>query len=298
MRADIALYVAKGRGRNLIHQYDPADNESEELRRCINVSQKIRKAIIEDRMLLYFQPIFDIKKDEISYYEALIRLKDIDGNIVGPIEFIPALEASGEMHLLDRWIIKLATNTLKNYPELKHIAINLSAQAFKDERLVPSILESLKDTGVNPSRITFELTESASLFNLSITQRVIAELHKLGCSFSVDDFGSGFSSFSYLKDLPADYIKLDGSFIKNLHKDMVDQTLVRSIIQVIQALGKKAVAEYVENQEILEILKEMGIDFVQGYHIGRPAPVDQLFPRKTLDDQELLTASAKRLPSR
>src|SRR5690606_37153437 len=161
------------------------------------------------------------------------------------------------MHLLDRWIIKLATKTLKENPELKHIAINLSAQAFKDESLVPSILESLKDTGVDPKRITFEITESASLFNLKITQRVISELHKLGCSFSVDDFGSGFSSFAYLRDLPADYIKLDGSFIKNLHKDAVDQALVKSIIQVIQALGKKAVAEYVENEEILIILKQM-----------------------------------------
>src|SRR5690606_28078707 len=181
MRADIALYVAKGRGRNLIHQYDPSDNESEELRRCIDVSQKVRKAITENRMILYFQPIFDVKKSEISYYEALVRLKDVNGDVIGPGDFIPALEASGEMHLLDRWIIKLATKTLKENPELKHIAINLSAQAFKDENLVPSILESLKDTGVDPKRITFELTESASLFNLQITQRVISELHKLGC---------------------------------------------------------------------------------------------------------------------
>ncbi len=278
MRADIALYVAKGRGRNLIHQYDPRDSESDELRHNINVTQKIRKAIAEDRMVLYFQPIFDVNKGEISYYEALVRLREPNGDIIAPGHFIPSMEASGEMHLLDRWIIKLATRTLKQHPELNQIAINLSAQAFKDENLVPSILESLKETGVNPHRLTFELTESASLFNLNITQRVITELHRLGCSFSVDDFGSGFSSFAYLKDLPADYIKLDGSFIQNLHQDEVDQSLVKSMIQVIQALGKKAVAEYVENEAILEILKEMGIDFVQGYHIGHPLPVERLFP--------------------
>lgn len=276
MRADIALYVAKGRGRNLIHHYDPQDNESDELRNRINISQKIRRAISEDRMVLYFQPIYDILKGQISYYEALIRMRDSNGQIIGPTEFIPALEAAGEMHLLDRWIIKLAIRTLKDHPELNHIAINLSAQAFKDETLVPNILDCLKNTGVNPNRITFELTESASLFNLNITQRVISELHKLGCSFSVDDFGSGFSSFAYLKDLPADYIKLDGSFIHNLHQDTIDQALVKAMIQVIQALGKKAVAEYVENEEILNILKDMGIDFVQGYHIGHPIPVEKI----------------------
>ena len=277
-RADIALYVAKGRGRNLIHQFSPADNDSDELRLRLDQAQRVRKAITEDRMLLYFQPIFDVTKNEISYYEALIRMRDLDGKIVGPHEFIPALEASGEMHFLDRRVINLATRALQQQPALKHIAINLSAQAFKDENLVPIIVQNLQETQVKPHCITFELTESASLFNMQITQRVIADLHALGCSFSVDDFGSGFSSFTYLKELPADFIKLDGSFIQNLHRDKVDQKLVRSIIQVIQALGKKAVAEYVENEEILELLIEMKIDFVQGYHIGRPQPLEELFP--------------------
>ncbi len=277
MQADIALYVAKGRGRNLIHLYDPNDQESEEMRLNINWSQKIREGISDDRIVLYFQPVFDVNQNTISYYEALVRYKDINGHIIGPQNFIPALENTGEMQMLDRRIIDLAISTLKEHPQLKHIAINLSAQAFKDESLVPSIVKSLKQMEVTPNRLTFELTESASLFNLSITQRVISELHQLGCSFSVDDFGSGFSSFSYLKQLPADYIKLDGSFIQNLHNDEVDQALVRSIVQVIQALGKKAVAEYVENEEILVILKSMGIDFVQGYHIGHPMPVGKLF---------------------
>lgn len=277
MQADIALYVAKGRGRNLIHLFDPEDDEGEAMRLNINWSQKIREGIDKNRLVLYFQPVFDIEQQRISYYEALVRYKDLGGKIIGPNNFIPALENTGDMQILDRHIITLATKSLREFPELNHIAINLSAQAFKDENLVPCIVASLEKSGVTADRLTFELTESASLSNLNITQRVIANLHALGCRFSVDDFGSGFSSFSYLKQLPADYIKLDGSFIKNLHKDKVDQALVRSIIQVIQALGKKAVAEFVENEEILKILETMGIDFVQGYHIGYPLPPEKLF---------------------
>lgn len=270
MQADIALYVAKGRGRNLIHLYDPEDQENEHMRSNINWSQKIRDAINEDRLELHFQPVMNVKENEISYYEALIRYRSKEGKIIGPGEFIPALENTGEMQMLDHRIIEIAARTMRKYPQLHHIAVNLSAQAFKDENLVPIIVENLKKYDITANRLTFELTESASLFNLNVTQRVIAELHTLGCKFSVDDFGSGFSSFSYLKQLPADYIKLDGSFIMNLDRDPVDQALVRSIIPVIQALGKKAVAEYVENEAILEILKQMGVDYVQGYHIGRP----------------------------
>ncbi|VUD56373.1 Cyclic di-GMP phosphodiesterase PdeB [Thalassocella blandensis] len=278
MQADIALYVAKGRGRNLIHFFDPEDQENENMRSNINWSQKIREAIQEDRLHLTFQPVLNMETNSVSYYEALVRYTNRDGSIVVPGEFIPALENTGEMQILDRHIIKLAVKCLRDYPQLNHIAINLSAQAFKDDNLVPIIMENLELHQIKAEQLTFELTESASLFNLNVTQRVISKLHALGCKFSVDDFGSGFSSFSYLKQLPADYIKLDGSFIKNLDKDPVDQALVRSIIPVIQALGKKAVAEYVENEKILATLKQMKVDYVQGYYIGRPTKPDDLFP--------------------
>lgn len=275
-RADIALYTAKVRGRNLIHIYNEHDDVSDELKRKINIAQKVRMAIRENRLTLYFQPIYDVKKNRISHYEALVRLIERDGKVVFPGEFIPAMESVGEMHILDRWIIRLAIRALQEHPVLTNIAINLSAQAFKDESLVPVIIENLTQSGVDAKRITFELTESASLFNLQITKDVIQELHQLGCSFSVDDFGSGFSSFAYLKELPADYIKLDGSFIRNMEHDPIDQALVKSMIEVIQAIGKKAIAEYVENEALLKILINMGIDYAQGYHIGRPQPVELL----------------------
>ncbi len=276
MQADIALYVAKHRGRNLVHMYNPEDRESEELRMNVDWSRQIRQAMLEDRLVLYFQPIIEIANNTVAYYEALIRMRDIDDQIIMPGKFIAALESTGEMGLLDRWVIKRAIAMLSEYPQLSNIAINLSAQAFRDDNLVPIIRESLEANQVNGSSITFELTESASLFDIKVTRRVIKELHQLGCSFAIDDFGSGFSSFAYLKELPADYIKLDGSFIRNLHQDKVDQALVRSIIEVIHTLGRKTVAEFVENQEILDFLADNGVHYAQGYHIGKPVPVTEL----------------------
>ncbi|MGH1485148.1 MAG: GGDEF/EAL domain-containing response regulator [Cellvibrionaceae bacterium] len=280
MQADSALYVAKHRGRNNVHVYDPEDSESEELRQNVDWARRIRKAMTENRIVLHYQPIIDIAKKQVSYYEVLVRMQDTDGKLIMPGAFIEALESTGDMGLLDRWVIKRAISMLHDYPALNNIAINLSAQAFRDENLVPIIRESLASAGIKGSAITFELTESASLFNIKTTQRVIAELHSLGCSFAVDDFGSGFSSFAYLKELPADYIKLDGSFIRNLHKDKVDQALVRSIIEVVQSLGRKTVAEFVENEEILQFLAANGVDYAQGYHIAKPMSVDDLFAAK------------------
>ena len=276
MKADIALYVAKGRGRNLVHLYAPEDDESDELKNKIDWVAKVREAIKDNRLVMHFQPVLDVREGTIKYHESLVRMIGEDGNLIYPDSFIPNLENTGEIHLLDRHIIKLAITTLRQHPELKRIAINLSAQAFRDENLVPTIKESLYLTGVSAKSIIFELTESASLFNLNVTRRVITELNRIGCQFSIDDFGSGFSSFAYLKELPADFIKLDGSFIKKLDQDTTDQALVKSIIQVVQALGKETVAEYVENEQIYTLLKQFGIDFAQGYYIGRPVPVEDV----------------------
>jgi PAS domain S-box/diguanylate cyclase (GGDEF) domain len=280
MQADIALYVAKGRGRNLIHRYNPNDSESEDLRTRVNWAQRVREAVADDRIILQYQPIFDVAKSSIAYHEALVRMIGEDGEMIYPSSFIPPMESTGEMHFLDRWIVKLAIRSLSEIENLEHIAINLSAQAFNDESLVPIIVEALNEWKVDPACITFELTESASLLNLNATKKIVENLHTIGCSFAIDDFGSGFSSFAYLKELPADYIKLDGSFIRHLHEDEVDKVLAKSLIQVVQAMGKKAVAEFVENEAIFNILQEFGVDYVQGYHIGRPVSAGEIKPRQ------------------
>lgn len=275
-QADIALYVAKRRGRNLIHVYNPEDKESEELRSSIDWARRFKKALNKEQVVLHFQPVLHIESSEIAHYEALIRLELPGEGLIYPGVFIPALEHGGDMAMLDHWVIKKVIQLLSLHPQLHKVAINLSGQAFRDESLVAVVEDALKTYNVAASRIIFELTESASMANGTATQHMISSLHALGCKFALDDFGTGFSTFSYLKQFPAECVKVDGSFISNLDQCKEDQALVRAISEVSRALGKETVAEFVESQAVLDILQEIGIDYAQGFHIGRPMTIDAL----------------------
>lgn len=275
-RADIALYAAKKQGRNLAHVYSVNDTLSKDLQASLEWARTLHQAVADDNLVLHFQPIVDISTGEVAYYEALVRL-ELDRKIIYPGEFIPALEREGDMSLLDRQVISKAIYYLAQHSELNRIAINLSAQGFCDERLLPLIENKLTKYQVSADRIIFELTESASLTNISATQSMIEKLSILGCAFSIDDFGTGFSTFSYLKQLPAQSVKIDGSFIVDLATNSVDLALVKAIYEVATALGKKTVAEFVENEETLKILADIGVTYAQGYHLGKPKPVNEIF---------------------
>ncbi|NQY86406.1 MAG: EAL domain-containing protein [Colwellia sp.] len=275
-QADIALYAAKKQGRNLAHIYSENDSLSKELQTSLEWTRTLHQAVAEDNLVLYFQPIIEIASKKVAYYEALVRL-ELDGKIVLPGEFIPALEREGDMSLLDRQVISKAIYYLARHPQLNKIAINLSAQGFSDERLLPLIKDKIQQYDVDPSRIIFELTESASLSNITATQIMVEKLSVLGCAFSIDDFGTGFSTFNYLKQLPAQSVKIDGSFVVDLATNPVDLALVKAIYEVATALGKKTVAEFVENEETLQILADIGVTYAQGFHLGKPQPVDDIF---------------------
>lgn len=224
---------------------------------------------------MHFQPIINIQSKEVAYFEALVRL-NIDDKMIFPGQFIPALERAEDIHLLDHQVVSKTIWMLSQYPCLKKVAINLSAQAFSDERLLPIIENKLERYDVSPSRVIFELTESASLTNLTATQRMIRRLTEMGCEFSVDDFGTGFSTFAYLKELPANSVKIDGSFVKDMLNDPIDLALVKAIKDVAHSLDKYSVAEFVENGDILAKLQEIGVDYAQGYHISKPLPIEEI----------------------
>lgn len=275
-QADTSLYVAKRRGRNMVHFYDPADRESADLRASIDWARRFRKAMQTDNLSLLFQPVMHIDSGSVAYYEALIRLHLPDQGVAMPGTFIPALEDAGEMAVLDHWVVENVIDLLSRYSSLPQVAINLSAQAFRDERLVSLVEELLATKNVAPQRVIFELTEGASMANVAATQRMIEQLRKIGCSFALDDFGTGFSTFSYLKTFPAESIKVDGSFISQLDKSKEDQAVVRAITDVAKALGKQTVAEYVENQSVFDLLSGLGVDYAQGYFISQPLTVESI----------------------
>ena len=279
--ADAACYEAKDAGRNRIHVYNVDSpnlaQRHKEMQRIVDINQ----AFDDQRFVLYHQTIYDLQKDKDSqpiFSEVLVRMLDSDNNLIPPGEFLPAAERYNLITRLDIWVV---TATLKWLQ--KEIAagvdifctVNLSGSSIADKDVLRSVLESLDTSDVEPRRICFEITETAAIANLTRATRFIDKLKKRGCDFALDDFGSGFSSFAYLKTLPVDYLKIDGFFVRDMVNDRIDFEMVKSINDIGHVMGKKTIAEFVEDEETLKALKEMGVDFAQGYAISKPISVDE-----------------------
>jgi diguanylate cyclase (GGDEF)-like protein/PAS domain S-box-containing protein len=277
--ADAACYVAKESGRNRMHEYQPDDSAVAERYGEMQWIHRIHKAFAEHRFFLYQQTIQPLrpKANEPPLCEIFIRMIDEDGRIASPGAFIPAAERYHLIASIDRWVVHAAFVSLAcrilSHGDETCFAINLSGQSIGDEYFLEYVLEEMELTGVEPTRICFEITETAAVGNLTQAMRFIEVLKKYGCRFVLDDFGSGLSSFAYLKNLSVDFLKIDGAFVRDMAGSPVQRALVESIHQIGQVMGIRTIAESVENRQTLDILREIGVDYVQGYGISLPEPL-------------------------
>lgn len=282
MAADAACYLAKDAGRNRVWVETLAASETATRHDEMQQVSQIDKAIEEGRLRLYCQPIFALagNREASANLEILLRMVDSDGKLVPPMLFIPAAERYGVMPRIDRWVIENALQsciqrrqTLPTGPSFM-LAINISAITLADESIIPFIADCLKRSPLPAgARLCFEITETAAIGNLVQAQRFISEMHKLGCDIALDDFGSGLSSFAYLKNLSVDFLKIDGYFVKDMDTDPINQAIVEAITRISQTLNLKIIAEHVHNAATIEQLRALGVDFGQGFYLAPPLPL-------------------------
>ena len=273
-QADMACQTAKANGRNRIEFYKLSGKQSERMMQDVDWMRRIRHALGNNEFLLHYQPLLHIQSGTVSHYEALLRLKTSRG-LIGPRTFLPAVARFGLMAEIDQWVVEHAIRALAEFsgggPKLR-LSVNLSTLAFENELFASGVRSLLKEYRVSGDQICFEITEQMAVRFAVKTDKQISMLRDLGCRIAVDDFGTGYSSLSYLKRLPVDYLKIDGSFIKEMTRSRVDQSLVRMIGEVAKAAGLETVAEYVESAAVLSLLAKYRIDYAQGFYIGRAVP--------------------------
>ena len=278
--ADMACYMAKDKGRNRVQLHQSSDSELLQRVGEMAAVQRIHDAIEHDRFQLYAQAIAPLKEDETpgDHIELLLRMTDRAGNIAPPSSFLPAAERFGLMPLIDRWVVNTAFRNLAEAEasgrcRVKTCAINISGASVGDPEFADYLHDRFKTYRLSPSIVCFEITETGVISDLDRADRFIREFQKKGCRFSLDDFGTGMSSFAYLKRLPVDYLKIDGSFVKDMLDDPIDRTMIEMITRVASSLGKKTIAEFAETPDIVVALRAIGVDYAQGFAIERPRPL-------------------------
>jgi diguanylate cyclase (GGDEF)-like protein len=281
--ADAACYAAKDGGRNRIHLYEYDNVDLVRRRSEMQWVGHLTRALEEDRFLLFCQPIVPLAENStgISHFEVLLRKISADGEVVSPMSFIPAAERFDMMQAIDRWVIQKAFGIYRDFlnggSSGKQVvfAINLSGISVGDPTLLEFIEDQFARYGIPPQGICFEITETAAIINLDHTVKLIETLKQSGCRFLLDDFGSGMSSFAYLKNLEVDYIKIDGAFVKDIASNRIDLAMVKSIQSIAEAMQIKTIAEFVEDASMVELLTAIGVNYGQGYYLGRPVPIAQ-----------------------
>ena len=277
--ADTACYMAKERGRNRVHLFSEEDSETTQRRSEMEWAGRIRQALSDGRFLLHFQelvPLWEGERSEGVHMEMLIRLRDEKGALVPPGAFIPAAERFGLMPAIDRWVVE---TTLANFSRLHPsgrpislCAINLSGPTFEDAAFADFVLDAIERHGVSPRHLCFEITETAAVSNMARAVEFMQRLRAAGCKFSLDDFGSGMASFGYLKNLPVDFIKIDGSFIRNIETDPVSYSIVRAVTDIGHQLGLQVIGEWVADERARDLLRGLSVDYAQGFAVHKPEP--------------------------
>jgi diguanylate cyclase (GGDEF)-like protein/PAS domain S-box-containing protein len=276
--ADSACQAAKEAGRNRVHSFEENDIDLMRRRREMQWAARINNALEEGRFELFRQTILPLQTAETgAHYELLLRMRDETGKIVAPDNFITAAERYGITPSIDRWVIENAFRWLVSEADerekLAMCSINLSGQSLGDDKFLPYVIDQFHRSGLDATKICFEITETAAIASFSQANRFIQALKELGCKFALDDFGTGLSSFGYLKHFPVDFLKIDGSFVKEILHDPIDREMVRSINEIGHLTGKQTIAEFAENLEIINMLRSLGVDYAQGYGVSQPQRV-------------------------
>jgi len=278
--ADAACYLAKEKGRNRIHLFHYEDSEIAQRHDEIQWVERLEHALENERFRLYSQVIEPLKNNSDKHFEILIRMLDESGRVITPNHFLPAAERYNLITNIDQWVITQVFKLLSNNPtflnSLSSCSINLSGPSVSNPEFRNFVISQFNKFGISGSKICFEITETAAISNFDSAMKFVTALKSIGCKFSLDDFGSGLSSFAYLKNIPVDYLKIDGMFVKDMLVEPINRAMVKSINDIGHTMGIKTVVEFVENDDIKSAAKEMGVDYAQGYGIGKPLDFKQL----------------------
>ncbi len=289
-QADVACYAAKDMGRNCVHVYEIDDSKTSDHHKELGWISNIKDSIQQDRFRLYVQPIVPISSSApLPMYEVLLRVINDAGEIVSPGKYIPAAERFNLMREVDEWVLEKVINIISEKENYPGMCINLSNNSLADKEFFFFVENLLQQHSIQQGQLCIEITEKTAIKNIQQTVKFIEALKRLNCQFALDDFGSGISSFGYLKDLPVDYLKIDGGIVSNMAQGNIDHAMVAAINQIGKVMGIKTIAEHVENESTLIQLKTIGVDFAQGYTISRPFPIEELDLQSIIQDRKFTT---------
>ncbi len=284
INADLAMYDAKEAGRDRSETYGGSSRGRARIEARLEWVERIRAALDEDRLVLHAQPVVEIATGRTTQHELLVRMLDVHGDLIQPGSFLPIAERFGLIREIDRWVMTNAIRMLGEHRAAGRrpvVEINISGHSLGDPELAEHIGRELRATGVDATQLIFEVTETTAIDNIAAARTFAEQLGELGCRFALDDFGAGFGSFYYLKHLPFDFIKIDGEFVRNCTADPTDRLVIGAVVELARGMGKRTIAEFVGDESTLGTLGELGVDYAQGFHLGRPAPLESWFGAPT-----------------